>query len=204
MTPFTNFIIAFFISPLMATSCQFRVVIVHSYKRVTWSRESIRSTAEVYWTTASPLELAAVVMWNVRPGIFFLQRNLIRVKGMTFLSSFMAVVVRKTCLLLISRYEVFTGRRDGWVELFNTSLEMRSQPPEITQGSFVMSANKPATPKLRPAPYEIRRRTFWKSKLIGLYQILNKSYKEFRKFSSKITYLHSFTNCDIEVFENFV
>ena len=87
------------------------------------------------WTTASPLELAAVVMWNVRPGLFFLQRNLIWVKGRTFLSSFMAVVVRKTCLLLIPRYEFFTGRRDGGVELLNTSLETRSQPPEITQGS---------------------------------------------------------------------
>ena len=43
--------------------------------------------------------------------------------------------MRKTCLLLIPRYEFFTGRRDGGVELLNTSLETRSQPPEITQGS---------------------------------------------------------------------
>lgn len=47
MTPFRNIIRAFFISPLMAKSCQSRVVIVHCDKRATRSRESIRSTAEV-------------------------------------------------------------------------------------------------------------------------------------------------------------
>ena len=145
------------------------------------------------WTTASPLELAAVVMWNVRPGLFFLQRNLIWVKGRTFLSSFMAVVVRKTCFLLIPRYEFFTGRRDGGVELLNTSLwDEKPTTWNHTRFRFVMSANKPAIPIV----------TARNAKLIGLYQF-KKNSREFSKFSSKITYLHPLTNCNIEVFEKF-
>ena len=46
MTPFSNIIRASFISPLIAKSCQSRVVIVHSDKRATRSRESICSTAK--------------------------------------------------------------------------------------------------------------------------------------------------------------
>ena len=136
MTPFSNIVRASFISPLIAKSCQSRVVIVHYDKRATRSRESICSTTkELDDSFTFGISGRSDVECSIRPGLFFLQRNLIWVKGRTFLSSFMAVVVRKTCLLLIPRYEFFTGRRDGWVELLNTSRDTRSQPPEITQGS---------------------------------------------------------------------
>ena len=82
-----------------------------------------------YFTAASPLPLAVVVMWNVRPPLF-LQRNLIRVKCKWFLSSFIALFVSTIALLLTLRYDVLTG---NWVgdEPCETTLDTRSHPPEI-------------------------------------------------------------------------
>ena len=82
-----------------------------------------------YWTTASPLLLAAVVTWNVR-AYFLKQWNLSWVKDKCVLSSFMAVFVRTIWSLVIPRYEVLTGSWEGGVELSIVMLETRSQPPE--------------------------------------------------------------------------
>ena len=135
MTPFRNIIRAFFISPLMAKSCQSRVVIVHCDKRATRSRESIRSTAEV-------LDHSFAFGISGRSDVECSSRSLFLAKE-SYLSErqdFSQLFHGRCCeknlfFLLIPRYEFFTGRRDGWVELLNTSRETRSQPPEITQGS---------------------------------------------------------------------
>ena len=82
-----------------------------------------------YWTTASPLLLAAVVTRNVRQ-YFLKQWNLSWVKDKCVLSSFMAVFVRTIWSLVIPRYEVLTGSWEGVVEPI-TMLETRSQPPKI-------------------------------------------------------------------------
>ena len=82
-----------------------------------------------YWTTDSPLLLAAVVTWNVRP-YFLKQWNLSWVKDKCVLSSFMAVFVRTIWSLVIPRYEVLTGSWEGAVEPI-TMLETRGQPPKI-------------------------------------------------------------------------
>ena len=94
-----------------------------------WGRKWEEISPLKYFTAASPLLLAAVVMWNVRPPLF-LQRNLIRVKCKCFLSSFMALFVSTISLLLTPRYDVLTG---NWVgdELCDTTLDTRSHPPKI-------------------------------------------------------------------------
>ena len=164
--------------------------------------------------------------------------------------------MRKTCLLLIPRYEFFTGRRDGGVELLNTSLETRSQPPEITQGSDLscqptsrqyrryqhgtrsvsVYIKFKTTPRnlvssrvnsLRSWRYCVGARLkFWqrscvpkkgsRDEVVEIPSRLRRrdcsavkshstttQYRQLRRLSSKITYLHPFTNCNIEVFENF-
>ena len=65
-----------------------------------------------YLTTASPLLLAAVLMWNLRPRLF-LQWKRISVKCKCFLSSFVALFVSTISLLFTTRYEDLTG---NWVE----------------------------------------------------------------------------------------
>ena len=93
-----------------------------------------------YWTTASPLLLAAVVTWNVRP-LFLLQWNLSWVKDKFVLSSFMAVFVRTIWSLVIPRYEVLTGSWEGGVEPI-TTLETRSHPPEMESCFLIRKNNR--------------------------------------------------------------
>ena len=83
-----------------------------------------------YCTTASPLLLAAVVKWRVRP-LFLLQWNLNWVKDKCVLSSFMASVVSNKDLLwhlLISWYDD-SSENCSKDRLPTTTLETRSQPP---------------------------------------------------------------------------
>ena len=93
-----------------------------------------------YWTAASPVLLAAVVTWNVRP-IFLLQWNLSWVKDKCVLSSFMAVFVRTIWSLVIPRYEVLTGSWEGGVEPI-TTLETRSHPPEMESCFLIRKNNR--------------------------------------------------------------
>ena len=83
-----------------------------------------------YLTTASPVLLATVITWNVRP-LFLLQWNLSCVKDKCVLNSFMAVFVRTIWSLVIPWYEVLTGSWEGGVELSIVMSETSSHPPEI-------------------------------------------------------------------------
>ena len=93
-----------------------------------------------YRTTASPVVLATVVTWNVRP-LFLLQWNLSWVKDKCVLSSFMAVFVRTIWSLVIPRYEVLTGSWEGGVEPI-TTLETRSHPPEMESCFLIRKNNR--------------------------------------------------------------
>ena len=93
-----------------------------------------------YWTAASPVLLAAVVTWNVRP-IFLLQWNLSWVKDKCVLSSFMAVFVRTIWSLVIPRYEVLTGSWEGGIEPI-TTLETSSHPPEMESCFLIRKNNR--------------------------------------------------------------
>ena len=84
-----------------------------------------------YCTTASPLLLAAVVKWRVRP-LFLLQWNLNWVKDNCVLSSFMASVVSNNDLLwqlLIPWYDDSPSEYHSEDALLTITLETRSQPP---------------------------------------------------------------------------
>lgn len=86
-----------------------------------------------YWTKAPPELLAAVITWNVRP-CCLLQCNLNWVKGISFLSSFIALAVSTALSLLvwlIPRCDTSTERRGRDDILWITMLETRTQPPEM-------------------------------------------------------------------------
>lgn len=86
-----------------------------------------------YWTKAPPELLAAVITWNVRP-CCLLQCNLNWVKGISFLSSFIALAVSTALSLLvwlIPRCNTSTERRGRDDILWITMLETRTQPPEM-------------------------------------------------------------------------
>ena len=83
-----------------------------------------------YCTTASPLLLAAVVKWKVRP-LFLLQWNLNWVKDNCVLSSFMPSVVSNNDFLLQLLILWYDDSSENCSEdrLPTTTLETRSQPP---------------------------------------------------------------------------
>ena len=83
-----------------------------------------------YWITASPVSLATVATWNIRPS-FLLQWNLSCVNRRWLLSSFKALMEISTLLLLCSLIFWYDISEDAsTVESFlATMLETRSHPP---------------------------------------------------------------------------
>ena len=83
-----------------------------------------------YWITASPVSLATVATWNVRPS-FLLQWNLSCVNCRCLLSCFKALMVINPSFLLcwlIFQYDILCNA--STVESFvATMLETRSHPP---------------------------------------------------------------------------
>jgi len=111
-----------------------------------------------YWITASPVLLATVATWNVRPS-FLLQWNLSCVNGRYLLSSFKALMVIRTLLLLCSlifRYNILED--SSTVESFvATMLETRSHPPPsvfISQKTFNGFPKLPGSIQYSPSPTE--------------------------------------------------
>lgn len=192
MTPFSNIIRAFFISPLMAKSCQSRVVIVHCDKRATRSRESIRSTTEVLdHSFAFGISGRSDVECSSRS--LFLAKESYLSERQDFSQLFHGRCCEKNLFAAYSTVWIlhWQTRRVSWAAQ-HKSWDEKPTTWNHTRFRFVMSANKPAIP-IVPAR---------NAKLIGLYQF-KKNSREFSKFSSKITYLHPLTNCNIEVFEKF-
>ena len=141
MTPFANCVHAIFQSPILIWQTLARLEL--SFSILTYEPHEAGWTSVwplKYWTTASPVLLAAVVTWNVRP-LFLLQWNLSWVKDKTDLSSFMAVFVRTIWSLVIPRYEVLTGSWEGGVEPI-TTLETRSHPPEMESCFLIRKNNR--------------------------------------------------------------
>ena len=83
-----------------------------------------------YWITASPVSLATVVTWNVRPS-FLLQWNLSCVNGRWLLSFFKALMVINPLLLLcLLLFQPDIVKNALTVSSFlATILETRSHPP---------------------------------------------------------------------------
>ena len=165
MTPFSNIIRASFISPLIAKSCQSRVVIVHSDKRATRSRESISSTAkELDHSFAFGISGRSDVECSSRS--LFLAKESYLSERQDFSQLFHGRCCEKNLFAAYSTVWIlhWQTRRVSWAAQ-HKSWDEKPTTWNHTRFRFVTSTNKPAIP-IVPAR---------NAKLIGLYQILKKS-----------------------------